>query len=59
MTARRRASNCWRAARIGGLPAFFTLSRFRVMDERRWNARGELVTESEATVNVEVGRMPP
>ena len=40
---------------IGGLPGFFTLSRFRVMDERRWNARGELVTESEATVNVEVG----
>ncbi|HKP27240.1 MAG TPA: citramalate synthase [Dongiaceae bacterium] len=39
---------------IGGLPGFFTLSRFRVMDERRWNARGELVTESEATVNVEV-----
>ena len=24
------------------------------MDERRWNARGELVTESEATVKVEV-----
>jgi len=39
---------------IGGLPEFFKLSRFRVMDERRWNARGELVTESEATVNVEV-----
>jgi 2-isopropylmalate synthase len=39
---------------IGGLPEYFTLSRFRVMDERRWNARGELVTESEATVNVEV-----
>ncbi len=40
---------------IGGLPELFKLSRFRVMDERRWNARGELVTESEATVNVEVG----
>src|SRR5919109_1556100 len=39
---------------IGGLPEYFKLSRFRVMDERRWNARGELVTESEATVNVEV-----
>ena len=25
------------------------------MDDRRWNARGELVTESEATVTVEVG----
>ncbi|MBL9035101.1 MAG: citramalate synthase [Rhodospirillaceae bacterium] len=40
---------------IGGLPELFKLSRFRVMDERRWNARGELITESEATVNVEVG----
>jgi 2-isopropylmalate synthase len=39
---------------IGGLPEYFKLSRFRVMDERRWNARGELVTESEATVNVDV-----
>lgn len=39
---------------IGGLPELFKLSRFRVMDERRWNVRGELVTESEATVNVEV-----
>jgi len=25
---------------LGGLPQLFTLSRFRVMDERRWNARG-------------------
>jgi len=25
------------------------------MDDRRWNARGELVTESEATITVEVG----
>lgn len=39
---------------IGGVPDFFKLSRFRVMDERRWNARGELVTESEATVTVDV-----
>ena len=44
---------------IGGLPGIFTLSRFRVMDERRWNARGELVTESEATVKVEVQAMRP
>ncbi|MCG8594434.1 MAG: citramalate synthase [Kiloniellales bacterium] len=33
---------------------YFTLSRFRIMDNRRWNARGELVTESEATVNLVV-----
>jgi len=39
---------------LGSVPAFFSLQRFRVMDDRRWNARGELVTESEATVSLEV-----
>ncbi len=39
---------------LGSVPEFFRLSRFRVMDERRWNARGELVTESEATVTIDV-----
>jgi 2-isopropylmalate synthase len=39
---------------MGGVPDYFSLRRFRVMDDRRWNARGELVTESEATVTVEV-----
>ncbi len=39
---------------LEGVPDYFNVSRFRVMDERRWNARGELVTESEATVMVEV-----
>ena len=33
---------------------YYKLSKFRVTDERRWNARGELVTESEATVHLEV-----
>ena len=32
------------------LPQFFSLHRFRVMDDRRRNSHGELVTESEATV---------
>ncbi len=41
---------------LGTVPAYFALERFRVMDDRRWNARGELVTESEATVNVRVGQ---
>ena len=51
-----------------GLPDFFELVRFKVIDDRRWNAKGELVTESEATVrivinneefmNVEVGNGP-
>ncbi|HWT97290.1 MAG TPA: citramalate synthase [Terriglobales bacterium] len=39
---------------LGHVPDFFKLSRFRVMDERRWNVRGELITESEATVTVDV-----
>ena len=51
-----------------GLPDYFELVRFKVIDDRRWNAKGELVTESEATVritingerfmNVEVGNGP-
>jgi 2-isopropylmalate synthase len=40
---------------LGRVPEFFRLARFRVMDDRRWNARSELVTESEATITVEVG----
>ena len=40
---------------LGSAPEFFRLQSFRVIDERRWNARGELVTLSEATVKVEVG----
>ena len=40
---------------LGRVPEYFRLARFRVMDDRRWNARGELVTESEATITVEVG----
>ena len=45
---------------LGQVPDYFTLLSFRVIDERRFNARGELVTMSEATVKVEVdgeGRM--
>ncbi len=40
---------------LGGVPEYFRLTSFRVIDERRWNARGELVTLSEATIKVEVG----
>jgi len=39
---------------LGDIPDFFNVTRFRVMDERRWSAKGELVTESEATVMIEV-----
>ena len=31
---------------------YYTLKKFRVTDERRWNAKGQLVTESEANINV-------
>ncbi|WP_455374143.1 citramalate synthase [Limibacillus halophilus] len=39
---------------LGEVPKYFALERFRIMDDRRTNARGELVIESEATVTVEV-----
>jgi len=40
---------------FGTVAHYFKLGRFRIMDDRRWNARGELVTESEATVTIEIG----
>jgi 2-isopropylmalate synthase len=40
---------------LGDIPNFFSLKNFRVIDERRWNALGELVTLSEATVTVLTG----
>ena len=39
---------------LGKVPEFFTIGRFRVMDERRFNAKGEMVVESEATATVVV-----
>ena len=38
---------------LGHVPEYFRLNSFRVIDERRWNARGELVTLSEATVKLD------
>jgi 2-isopropylmalate synthase len=40
---------------IEDVPEYFRVQSFRVIDERRWNARGALVTLSEATIRVEVG----
>jgi len=37
------------------VPEYFQLQSFRVMDERRWNAKGDLITLSEATLKVNVG----
>ncbi len=41
---------------LDGVPEYFRLVSFRVMDERRWNARGELITLSEAIVKLDVGK---
>lgn len=40
---------------LGEVPEYFRIGRFRVMDERRFNARGDLVVESEATATIFVG----
>jgi len=40
---------------IQSVPEYFTIERWRVMDERRFNARGQLVIESEATATLTVG----
>ena len=39
---------------LEGIPEFFRLNSFRVMDERRWNAKGDLITLSEATAKIQV-----
>ncbi len=36
------------------VPEYFNLSSFRVITERRFNVRGELVTQSEATVKLDM-----
>ncbi|WP_299437213.1 citramalate synthase [uncultured Rhodospira sp.] len=38
------------------VPEYFRLTSFRVIDERRWNAKGELITLSEATIKADIGR---
>ena len=43
---------------LATVPEFFRLTNFRVIDERRWNAKGDLVTLSEATIKVEVAGQP-
>jgi len=39
---------------LGEVPEYFSCRNFRVIDERRWNARGDLITLSEATVKLTV-----
>jgi 2-isopropylmalate synthase len=40
---------------LGQVPDYFEVVRFKVVDERRYNAKGEPVQESEATVKIRVG----
>ena len=40
---------------LGEVPDYFSIGRFRVMDERRFNVRGQLIVESEATATITVG----
>ncbi len=39
---------------LGHFEDFYKLDKFRVTDERRWNAKGALVTEAEATIYLKV-----
>lgn len=43
---------------LGEVPEYYRLNSFRVIDERRWNAKGDLITLSEATVKLTVGDSP-
>lgn len=39
---------------LGELPEYFSVESFRVIVERRYNAKGDIVTQSEATVKIMV-----
>ena len=39
---------------LGEVPEYFRCASFRVIDERRWNVMNDLVTQSEATVKLEL-----
>ncbi|MCB1343155.1 MAG: citramalate synthase, partial [Pseudooceanicola sp.] len=41
-------------AELGQLPEFFEVERYRVISERRRNAKGQVVVESEAVVTVQL-----
>ncbi|MEK9722188.1 MAG: citramalate synthase [Rhodospirillaceae bacterium] len=43
---------------LGTVPDYYHCTNFRVIDERRWNAEGDLITLSEATVKLDVGGEP-
>ncbi len=40
---------------LGTVPDYFRCSSFKVLDERRWDDKGNLITTSEATVKLDIG----
>jgi 2-isopropylmalate synthase len=40
---------------LGTVPDYFHCASFKVLDERSWDDKGELITTSEATVKLDVG----
>jgi len=40
---------------LGKVPDYFHCTSFKVLDERRWDGNGKLITSSEATVKLDVG----
>ena len=40
---------------LGSVPDYFSCSSFKVLDERRWDGKGNLITTSEATVKLDIG----
>ena len=40
---------------LGTVPDYFHCTSFRVLDERRWNDKREVITLSEATVKLDIG----
>ena len=40
---------------LGSVPDYFRCSSFKVLDERRWDDKGNLITTSEATVKLDIG----
>ena len=54
MTVPKPASNCWPAAPWGRCRNSTASFRSASVDEQRWDAKGELITLSKATIKVEV-----
>ena len=57
ITVKKEENHKWddlKRSVISQINDYYLLKKFRVTDERRWNAKGQLITESEATINLHV-----